>query len=100
MLLRTTVHATITHLSFFFLFFSSLFQEKEFVIPDGMTKYRLCEIADGGHFFVHNAEGGDLALIEAKLKELKDKVGRRRDFFDVIFFMLLLVLLILFYSSW
>lgn len=51
-------------------------QEKEFVIPDDMSKYRLCEIADGGHFFVHNAEGGDLALIEAKLKELKDKVGR------------------------
>lgn len=49
-------------------------QEKEFVVPDEMTKYRLCEIEDGGHFFVHDVEGGDLAKIEAKLKELKDKV--------------------------
>lgn len=51
------------------------------MVPDDMSKYRLCEIADGGHFFVHDAGaageegGGDLALIEAKLKELKDKVG-------------------------
>lgn len=49
-------------------------QEKEFVVPDEMTKYRMCEIEDGGHFFVHDVEGGDLAKIEAKLKELKDKV--------------------------
>lgn len=51
-----------------------LWQEKEFVVPDEMSKYRLCEIEDGGHFFVHDAEGGDLAKIEAKLKELKEKV--------------------------
>ncbi|CAM9480909.1 unnamed protein product, partial [Ectocarpus fasciculatus] len=50
-------------------------KDKEFVVSEEMNKYRLCEIADGGHFFVHDAEGGDLALIEAKLKELKDKVG-------------------------
>lgn len=49
-------------------------QKQEFIVPDEMSKYRLCEIADGGHFFVHDAEGGDLARIEAKLKELKDKV--------------------------
>lgn len=44
------------------------------MVSEELIKYRLCEIADGGHFFVHDAEGGDLALIEAKLKELKDKV--------------------------
>lgn len=43
-------------------------------MPDSMSKYRLSEIANGGHFFVHDPEGGDLARIEAKLKELKDKV--------------------------
>lgn len=43
-------------------------------MPDEMSKYRLSEIANGGHFFVHDPEGGDLARIEAKLKELKDKV--------------------------
>ncbi|CAM9976725.1 unnamed protein product, partial [Laminaria digitata] len=50
-------------------------KKQEFVVPDEMSKYRLSEIASGGHFFVHDPEGGDLARIEAKLKELKDKVG-------------------------
>lgn len=45
------------------------------MVPDKMSKYSLCEIANGGHFFVHDPEGGDLVRIEAKLKELKDKVG-------------------------
>lgn len=44
-------------------------------MSDEMSRLRLCEISDGGHFFVHDAEGNDLAKIEAKLKELKDKVG-------------------------
>lgn len=59
-----------------FIYLSLVFraQDKEFVVSEEMNKYRLCEIVDGGHFFVHDAEGGDLALIEAKLKELKDKV--------------------------
>lgn len=46
-----------------------------------MSRLRLCEISDGGHFFVHDAEGTDLAKIEAKLKELKDKVGALGRFY-------------------
>lgn len=45
-------------------------------MPADMSKYRLCEIASGGHFFVHDAKGNDLPKIEAKLKELQDKVRR------------------------
>ena len=48
-------------------------QNAEFVVPDEMSKVRICEIVNGGHFFVHE-EGNSLALIEAKLKELKEKV--------------------------
>lgn len=45
-------------------------------MEEKLSKYRICEIVDGGHFFLHNMEEGgkSLALIEAKLKELKDKV--------------------------
>lgn len=50
-------------------------QMKEFEVSDVMSTMRLCEITDGGHFFVHKTEGGDLARIEAKLKELKDKAS-------------------------
>ena len=48
-------------------------QNAEFVVPDEMSKVCICEIVNGGHFFVHE-EGNGLALIEAKLKELKEKV--------------------------
>lgn len=59
------------------LLWSVLFdaQKEDFVVPAEMSKYRLCEIADGGHFFVHDATGNNLAKVEAKLKELQDKVG-------------------------
>lgn len=50
------------------------------MVPEEMSKYRLCEIVDGGHFFVHDASGGELARIEAKLKELKDKVPAAVEF--------------------
>lgn len=43
-------------------------------MSEDLTRWRLCEISDGGHFFLHDAEGNDLDKIETKLKELKDKV--------------------------
>lgn len=54
--------------------FYRLAQSEAFVVPEEMIGYRLCEISDGGHFFVHRTEGDELRQIEAKLAELKQKV--------------------------
>lgn len=59
---------------FLVIFNMYIFQLEEFVISEEMSRVKLCEITDGGHFFVHDAEGGSLSQIEAKLQELKLKV--------------------------
>ncbi|CAM9394274.1 unnamed protein product [Choristocarpus tenellus] len=46
-----------------------------FVVSEELGTYRLCDITDGGRFYLHSGGGDELALIEQKLKELKVQVG-------------------------